>query len=205
MAIAEIGGHKHQEPLGLFALGFFDSAAALFQRAVDGRGMVDCAFYPAGSCLRHGVELLIKQLSIYVAYELQDPAFRYKKDHKLTSTWQRIRTVLQHATSEGMCSATEWAVQDIGHHFDIVDGLVEELDQLDGTGRSLRYPDDLPYAFDQVNLADWAAMSAAALAAAQTLLPFAQEMACRVAERRADLPHDFDGLVSRLPPKPPEP
>lgn len=202
MAIAEIRGHEHQEPLGLFALGFFDSATALFERAVDGHGLINFAFYPAAYCLRHGLELLTKQMSLYVAYEMQDPGLRYKHGHSLTKTWERIRAVLLEATSESMASTTEWAVQDIAHHFDVVDGLIGELDALDKGGASLRYPDDLPFTFDLVNLKDWAAMSEAALHAAQTLLGFTEEKATRVAERRGDLPYDFDGLVSRLPPKP---
>lgn len=198
MAVAEIRGHQHQEPLGILARGFFDSARAIFERADAGRGLVDFAFYPGAYCLRHGLELLTKQISLYVAYELKDPTLRYKHGHNLTKTWEKIRETIEWAASEAMASPCEWAVEDIAHHFDVVDSLINELHELDPKGTALRYPDALPFSFDAVNLSDWAGMSKAALDACQMLLAFAEEQAHRVAERRGDTPHDFDALVAAL-------
>lgn len=56
------------------------------------------------------------------------------------------------------------------------------------------------FKFRLVSLSDWAAMSMAAQHAAKMLLAFAGETATRVANRRRDLPHDFDGLVKQTPP-----
>ena len=198
MTVAEIRGHEHQEPLGILARGFFDSARAIFERADAGHGLVDFAFYPGAYCLRHGLELLTKQMSLYVAYELMDPGLRYRHGHSLKKTWKKIRTTIQEAASNAMASPIEWAVEDIAHHFDVIDSLIDDLHKLDPNGTALRYPDALPFSFDAVNLSDWAAMSKAALDASQMLLAFAEEQADRVAERRGDMPHDFDALVAAL-------
>ena len=71
MAVVDIRMNQHFEPLGIYALGFLDSAVALLSRADSGAGFVDFAVYPSVYCLRHGLELFIKQMSIYVAYEMK--------------------------------------------------------------------------------------------------------------------------------------
>ncbi len=198
MAVAEIRRHQHQEPLGILARGFFDSARAVFERADAGRGLVDFAFSPGAYCLRHGLELLTKQMSLYVAYELKNDKLRYKAGHDLKRTWKKIRATVQDAASNAMASPSEWAVEDIAHHFDVIDSLIDDLHKLDPNGTALRYPVALPFSFDAVNLSDLAAMSKAALDASQMLLAFAEEQADRVAERRGDMPHDFHALVEAL-------
>src|SRR5262249_12355999 len=77
MSFAGIRNNPHFEPMGIYASGFLDSAAALFARADRGEGLVDFAFYPAAYCLRHGLELFIKQMTICVAYELHDETLLY--------------------------------------------------------------------------------------------------------------------------------
>jgi len=49
-AIADIQFNRYAEPLGIYAEGFLDSAAAIFERAEESRRLVDFAFYPGAYC-----------------------------------------------------------------------------------------------------------------------------------------------------------
>ena len=62
MAVSDLRVNRASETVGIYALGFLDAAVALFERADEGQGLVDLTFYPAAYCLRHGLELLAKQM-----------------------------------------------------------------------------------------------------------------------------------------------
>lgn len=97
MAVADIQMNQHFERLGIYALGFLDSASALFRRAEEGTGLVDYAIYPAAFCLRHGLELFIKQMSVYAAYETNNPGLLYVPGHELEEAWLPVRRYMSEA------------------------------------------------------------------------------------------------------------
>ena len=194
----------------MYAVGFLDAAVALFARANEGRGMVDLTFYPAAYCLRHGVELLVKQLSEFVAYELRDPSLLYELNHDHSAAWERIKVHVENvADADARHGDTE--IQD---DLDVMTGMVEELDELDARGTLLRYPefvkgakgqrprsrDDTHVPFDDVNLDDWHATAVATLAAAHALRASLRDRAdfCRL--QRGDPPIPLADLL--VPPKP---
>jgi len=163
-----------------------DSAAALFERANRAHGwahgLVNFAFYPAAYCLRHGLELFIKQMSIYLAYKAADPTMLYGRGHSLEEAWARIRDHVREHSDIVACSVGEWCDHDVPHLLDVIESLVQQLHELDPDGTILRYAEHVrgrgperqvtpqPPPFDLVNLDDWAAMSSAALRAATVLL-----------------------------------
>lgn len=192
MAVADIGINvRSGATVGLYSLGFFESAVTLFERADRGRGLVDLAFYPAAFCLRQGLELLLKQMSIYFANAYRKPGLLYKKGHKLKDTWKAVRDLVEDEATGPFADPGE----DTLGHFDVIDSLIDEFDEIDPTGMLFRYPEDLfndkgtrvvvqtPVPFDLVNLSDWAAKASAALEAAQQLESVVQEMAGFTAHR----------------------
>lgn len=207
MAVATLALNKNDETLGCYSLGFLDSAVALFKRADAGLGMVDLAFYPAAFSLRHGLELFIKQMSVYLAYEMRDPSLLYKKLHGLKEVWDAIRGHVQEQGREAACGSSGWAAADIPHHLDVVESLILTFHEIDPAGTLFRYPEnvfnkngertllDTHVPFDLVNLSDWSAISSATLEAAQLLLGFADDRATWVANRRGDVPRNFHQLV----------
>jgi hypothetical protein len=209
VGIGDIRMNQHFEPVGIYALGFLDSAEALFRRASDGHGLVDFAFYPAAYCLRHGIELFVKQMTIYLAYELVDQDLLYAPNHNLDENWKKIRNMVESTTSEAACSLTSWGEEDMCHQFDVIDSTLQELHDLDPRGTLLRYPEfvkqqkgekprervDQPPPFDVVNLGDWAGSSGACLQAASLILKHAKESLDEVARRRGHKPFGFHELA----------
>jgi len=208
MAVADLNANKVSEGLGVYAVAFLDSAVALFGRANDGHGLVDFAFYPAAYCFRHGIELFVKQISIYVAYELRDPRLLYEVGHGLSDPWKRV------------AESAEWIVNDwstgsaeLRHSLDVVNTAIEDVAELDAGGNLFRYPEfvknanaaankprtrvDTHVPFDSVNLADWHATAAATLSAAQSLLYEWSERANDLRAVRNDLPGPLSDLVEK--------
>jgi hypothetical protein len=206
MALAHLAASRQSETVGVYAVGFLDAAVALFERANDGAGMVDLTFYPAAYCLRHGVELLMKQLSVFVAYELRDPGLLYEPDHNLLKAWEPIKAHVEALTDSLLGNA------ELLDHFCVLTGMVEQLHELDERGTLLRYPEfvkrktrprrrqDTHLPFDDVNLDDWLAVARATLAAAQTLLHSLGARADDLRYQRGEAPRAFADLV--VPPKP---
>jgi len=208
MARADIGMNQHLEPLGIFALGFLDAAAALFDRADQGAGLVDYAIYPAAYCLRHGLEVVIKQMSIYVAYEMSDPRLLYVPGHGLKDAWLRIDNDLieivedeqdRNPQSTGIVEQCKSLI-----------AIIDELDALDPKGTLFRYPEevqtsreraralvDRPPPFQEVNLSDWAKRARSAFDSAQALLSMAYSRAADLAQERGDPPIHFHETVMK--------
>src|SRR5580704_6076274 len=117
MALAHLAANRQSDTMGIYAVGFLDAAVALFERANHGAGMVDLTFYPAAYCIRHGVELLVKQLSVYVAYELRDPGLLYEPDHDVLKAWERIKAYVE--------AMTEWPFGDaeLPGRIDVLTGM----------------------------------------------------------------------------------
>lgn len=195
--------NQYFEPLGIYAHGYLDSACALFDRADKGRGLVDYAFYPAANCLRHGLELFIKQVSVYAAYELREPDLLYPHTHSLNQAWQPVSEHVRALAEEQIYSPTSEPSTDWHHQVDVIESVVEDLDELDPRGNLLRYPERLeksgehrrlvhqPPPFDAVNLSDWAATSTATAEAVLTLLNLMSERVSHIAHRRGDPPIRF--------------
>lgn len=209
MGVADIRMNQHFEPVGIYALGFLDSAEALFRRASDGHGLVDFAFYPAAYCLRHGIELFVKQMTIYLAYELLDQDLLYAPNHNLDENWKKIRSIVDSTTTEAAYSLTSWGEEDMCHQFDVIDSTLQQLHELDPRGTLLRYPEFVkpqrgekprerithPPPFEVVNLGDWAGISGACLQAASLILGHAKESQDEVAHRRGHTPLGFHDLA----------
>jgi hypothetical protein len=209
MALAHLAANRQSETIGVYSVGFLDAAVALFARANEGRGMVDLTFYPAAYCLRHGVELLVKQLSVLVAYELRDPKLLYEPGHDLAAAWEPIKAYVEEVTDADALHGDN----ELPHHLDVLTGMVEELHDLDLRGTLLRYPEfvksgkgarprereDTHIPFDDVNLDDWLATAEATLAAAQALRWSLESRADYIRSQRGEPPVPFADLV--IPPK----
>jgi hypothetical protein len=178
---AELNSTKLWDALGSYSVGFLDAAVALFDRAKSGTGLVDCTFYPAAYCLRHGVELFIKQMSLYAAYEMRDKKLLYTPNHDLAAAWKLTRPYVEDVAER----AAEFEPEiDHVHHFHVIESMVEELHELDARSTWLRYPEfvrtdkktgerigraDTFMPFNVVHLGDWHAKAEATLEAVQDL------------------------------------
>jgi hypothetical protein len=208
VVLAHLSANKIDDTIGVYSVGFLDAAAGLFERARRGHGLVDCTFYPAAYCVRHGLELLIKQLSVYAAYEMRDPGLLYEPDHDLQKGWQRLEKHLRETVDEERLSGGETDPHDI----DIVASMLEELHDLDPRGTILRYPEyvkkrrndqvrtreDTHVPEDDIHLGDWEAKARATLAAAHSLLFHGGQRAHLLRMHRSDPPRDLQDLVLEM-------
>jgi len=206
VTIIELRKHRFEEPLGNLALGFLDAAAGLFQRANNHVGEVDWAFYPAAHCFRHGLELFIKQMSIYVAYERRDAKLLYERGHRLKAQWERIK-----ADADSLMIRAQSVEEDLGMNLEEVDLAIDEVDLQDPSGDVFRYPEsvlpanakrlrtrnDTPPRTD-ANLADWVGLSTNTLEAVRIILYAAQEFAYNLASERAHVIDSFHQTVIRF-------
>jgi len=78
--------------------------------------MVDDAVYPAAYCLRHGLELLVKQMSIYVAHELEDPAHLGDWKAAASATLVSVQELLSVASQRANALATRRGDPPIDFH-----------------------------------------------------------------------------------------
>src|SRR5690349_16954143 len=72
-----------------------DSAAAEFRRANEGHSYAEVAIFPAAFLMRHGLELMAKQMSIYMAYEYRNASLLYKREHSLEVLWSSVRQYVE--------------------------------------------------------------------------------------------------------------
>jgi hypothetical protein len=193
MALADIRNIQLSEPIGVYALGFFDSAHAIFERAEQGRGYVDYCVYPGCYCIRHGLELFTKQMTIYIAYVRQDAGLLYAKTHPLADSWTGVKGYLEALLVTGDLDQRGYDLGELQHQIDVIDDTLKEFHEMDSGGTLFRYPEDIevpkpksgappaprtrrdaPPPFEAVvNLADWAAKAKANLDAVQLLIHLA--------------------------------
>jgi hypothetical protein len=202
--LAHLAANRTSDTIAMYAMGFLDASVALFERAHDDCGPVDLAFYPAAYCMRHGVELLIKQLSIFAAYEMRDTGLLYEPGHSLAKAWEPIQAFVADVVRES-------AGDDLRHHVDVLTGTVDELHDLDERGTLLRYPEfvknakgstprlrvDTHVPFDDVNLTDWLAMAEATRVAAQLLYGELSGRASYLRMQRNHPPEPYEDLIKR--------
>lgn len=214
VAVADIRANKFFEPMGRYALGCLDAALGLFERANADRGYVDYAFYPAAQSLRHGLELFIKQMTIYIAYEMRRPDFLYERGHDLQEQWNAIRDWVRSNFQEAALRVGD----DPRHSLEVVEALISEFHRLDPKGTLFRYPEDVvvrekrvmgesdkkektrrlvetPVPFDSVDFDEWARAAREALGAAQEILYHAAEHAAEIAYRRGHHAFNFHRLA----------
>jgi hypothetical protein len=206
MALAELRANRTSETVGIYAIGFLDASVTLFGRANQGRGLVDLTFYPAAYCLRHGLELLAKQMSVYVAYELRDSRLLYRQGHRFEELWQR-----QTAYVEALADGAPERAEEMRQHLDVLNTAVGELHELDPSSMLFRYPEDVRVnatgertrtdqhvPFDAVNLGDWHATAEAVLNAAQALMWEVGERIGALRVQRGDPPLPISDLVATV-------
>lgn len=213
---AQLAANRLGEPVGLYATAYFDAADVLFSRAASGRGLVDLCFYPAALSLRHGLELLAKQISDHVAYEMNDRAFLYVRGHELKAAWDRGSSTLRDIIENDY---EHHERNDLLEHLDFLQSLVDRLDALDPSGMLFRYPEevnatgptgakvrsgraDTHVPFDSVDLDQWAADSGAAVIASQSLRSYFDDRATALRHRRNHPPARLADLVmGTVPPE----
>lgn len=213
MAVADIRMNQHLEPVGIFAIGFLDSAAALLRRADNGAGMVDYAIYPGIYTLRHGIELFLKQMSIYLAYEAKDPSLLYVPGHQLPDAWRAISAEMARLADLLQFDPDFSDVLSAREHLDVLADTIDRLHELDPNGQIFRYPEwvsaperkprtrrDQPPPFDMVSLRDWASIAEAVFEAAKCFLAYGRERATSLAAERGDPPIHFHETVMNLRP-----
>jgi hypothetical protein len=156
--VAELHINKSDETVGIYAIAYLDAAIHIFEH-----GVCDFAPYPAMFCLRHGLELFVKQISVYRAYELRDKTLLYQTGHGLLKGWSDVK---EHVV-ETCCSGYTGFSDDVSaEQIDELDTLIEELHRVDPKGTLFRYPEefskgkgrvDTHFPDDAVNLNDWRA------------------------------------------------
>jgi hypothetical protein len=211
VAYAELAANRLGEPLGTYAIGYFDAARVLFTHANEGKGLVDLYFYPAAMCLRHGLELFSKQCCDYIAYEHRDPSLLYVPGHSLQDAWQRCAGIVADIlASEG--PTVDHA--ELRQSLEFFARLTEDLHDLDPSGMLFRYPEfvsvigkgpqrargderrDTHVTFDRVDLAHWATIAADAVASAQEVESWLGERTDFLRDHRGDPPMRLADLVT---------
>ena len=211
-SVAELAPNRLGETVGTYAIAYLDAAAVLLRHGAAGRGFQDLCFYPAAHNLRHGLELIAKQISDYTAYELRDASLLYQPGHSLKKAWEngptKMRTLLSdddYAESPG----------DVRRAMQTLDALISRLDVIDPSGTLFRYPEnvfikkkptgvpavdrdrvDQHVTDNRVDLSVWAGYATEALEAAQTLRYYFDQRTSFLRHRRGDPPASLADLTT---------
>lgn len=155
--IAELHINKIDETVGVYAAAFLDAATKVFEH-----GLCDFAPYPGMYCLRHGLELFVKQMTVYRAYEMRDKSLLYRKGHGLLVTWEEVKPHIEECIEEtALTGGDELDSESISR----VDETIRYLNHVDPGGMLYRYPEDIVkgkgrvdthFPEDRVDLAMWA-------------------------------------------------
>jgi hypothetical protein len=212
--IAELAPNRVGEAVGTYAVAYLDAAGVLLRHGAAGRGMQDLCFYPAAHNLRHGLELVAKQIADYVAYELRDPGLLYEPGHSLKKAWEKApATFTQHVDHDEYCESPG----DVGRAMKTIASLITKLDTLDPSGTLFRYPEsvtlkakkkqtgdpavdrervDQHVPHDRVDLGEWAKLADDGLCAAQLLCHYFDERTSFLRHRRGDPPASLADLTT---------
>lgn len=167
--IAELRINKNDETVGIYAYAYLDAAARIFEHGTD-----DFAPYPGMYCLRHGLELFVKQVTVFMAYEMREKELLYEKGHGLMDLWQRVKQHVEDTCSQGSIGSDGLSPES----FAALDELIEELHEVDPRGGLFRYPEDIAkgvrfdthFPGDRMNLTDWQWIASETLATCQTII-----------------------------------
>jgi hypothetical protein len=117
-----------------FASAFFQAGNLIVQQCIKDPGLNDVLVFPALYCYRHGFELAIKKL--LECLDTSPP--NLNKGHQLLhqDRWKRLRPLLQ-----GVYSTRKWTRLD-KPTLDGVENLLTDIETIDDSGASFRYPTD---------------------------------------------------------------
>jgi hypothetical protein len=114
--------------MGLYASGFQDGADELFKALQEHGHSQDLLVYPLVYCLRHAVELSLKQV-IRAGRQLHDePSQDFPDGHSLSTLWATCRPLLKRIWEEEEPT------------YQAVEATVSSLSQIDPTNDGFRYP-----------------------------------------------------------------
>lgn len=133
--MAELHINKRDETVGIYAIAFLNAASSIFEH-----GICDFAPHPGMYCLRHGLELFVKQMTVYEAYEMRDKALLYRKGHGFLETWERVKPHIED------CAREKSYVDPDGPGPDAIarlDDTIREIHEADPGGMLYRYPEDI--------------------------------------------------------------
>ena len=115
------------DDLGIYSAGFREGAEALIEVLASKQCGQDMLVYPIVYCLRHAVELALKQV-IWAGRRLIDEPGDFPDGHLLDNLWNTCRPVLRRI----------WPTDD--QSFRKVESTVESLRAIDPAGEAFRYP-----------------------------------------------------------------
>jgi hypothetical protein len=126
---ATVGNNGGKYDLFDYATAYLDASIALANK-VKKEGMItDTVVYPICYTFRHGVELFVKYL-IDDLGRLAGTRDEYKQSHKLSRNWKRAKRLLP-------------TIETSAEEIQFIDNVVKDLDRLDSTGMTFRYPETI--------------------------------------------------------------
>lgn len=120
------------------ANGYFWAAQELCTMLRDNRGPVDTGVYPALFLLRHGLELVFKDLIEGFGVEL-DHERQPVHGHQLAALWARLEPPMQEWVDIIKYQLTEPPPDGFFAAMDVMPELVEVLHEIDPNGQHARY------------------------------------------------------------------
>jgi hypothetical protein len=199
--MAELHVNKIDETVGIYAFAFLDAAAKIFEH-----GICDFAPYPGMFCIRHGLELFVKQTTVYLAYELRDKSLLYRKNHKLLPQWEAAKPHLEEVVEEGSHMAQDGiSLETIAR----IDCTIRRIDSVDPGGMLYRYPEDIVngkridthFPDDQCYLPEWQHLAIELLADCQALEYFLGQRCGFLKSSREDWGTSLYDVVVAMPDK----
>ena len=125
VACVNFGGEMH-----LYASGFEDGAEALYKVLQEQRHGQDLLVYPLVYCLRHAIELALKQVIRGARLLTDDDERGFPHDHNLWRLWSTCSPILKRI----------WPAEGNESAYFIVENTVRSFRQIDQTGEAFRYP-----------------------------------------------------------------
>jgi len=114
-----------------YAWGYIDAGHAIVRAAEERETPVDVVVYPATYCYRHGVELWLKHLAVYLP-PLWGEASQLRPTHKLSDNWEFVKQYFPR----------ENAFDPDGDAVPFLDKVIANLVDFDPSGEVFRFPED---------------------------------------------------------------
>ena len=131
--MAELHINRQDETVGMYAIAFLNAASSIFEH-----GICDFAPYPGMYCLRHGLELFVKQMTVYEAYEMRNKALLYRIGHGFLETWEQVKPYIEDCTRGGSYAPPDGPGLDTIAR---IDHTIREIHGADPSGMLYRYPE----------------------------------------------------------------
>jgi hypothetical protein len=203
--IAELHINKQDETVGIYAVAFLDAARTIFEH-----GICDFAPYPGMYCLRHGLELFVKQVTVYEAYEMRDKRLLYRKGHGLLEIWECVRGHVEECAREASYVSPDYVGAEAIAR---IDDTVREIHEVDPGGMLYRYPEDIVkgtgrvdkhFPEDRFDLQRWKRLADALLGDCQQVDYLLGERCSFIQNRRKEFGPSLYDIVAALPLAPDE-